>query len=198
MAQGAVRLILLSYSRALRGGPRKGEEAAWRGRFGNSPLLCPYRSPDLEQRPWHSGENLLSQLLHSLQRFPTSDRGPLILFLLEFLIEEMPLWWLLAWQSLLVLLRYSWFAVLFCLLLYGAHSSQWECFPRIFALGWMTLQKKSWVVSSALPCTQKSPELIPVPFLHSFLVLFVFYPSFHPHFFICIFWNTREWNLRTG
>lgn len=125
----------------------------------------PCRSPELEQRPWHSDKNLQSQLAaEKVSHFRPC--GPLIVLLSETLIEEMLLWWLLAWQSLFVnfIAHMVDLQCCFLLLLYSRPPHEYLLRSNLL-WGWMTPEK---VLGGFAPTLHPEvPRLIPVPYLHS-------------------------------
>jgi len=204
VVQGSIRLISAFLLQRSQGRPPgRGEEAAWSGGMETALSSVPCRSPELEQRPWHLDENLLSQLFRSLKRFPTSDHGPLILLLLELLIEEMPLWWLLAWQSLFVNFIEIW---LICSVVFISAVQRSFLKTRVLSQDLICsgLNDPAEKVLGGFFDPYSAPRSLQdwsqyLIFILSRSSLFSApAASIRPHFFICIFLNTREWNLRTG
>ena len=133
----------------------------------------------------------------------TSGHGPLILLLLELLIEEMPLWWLLAWQSLFVNFIEIW---LICSVVFISAVQRSFLKTRVLSQDLICsgLNDPAEKVLGGFFGPYSAPRSLQdwsqyLIFILSWFSLFSApAASICPHFFICIFWNTREWNLHTG
>ena len=67
----------------------------------------------------------------------------------------------------------------FCCTAFTPHDKSTFSGSNLLWVEWPCRKSPGWLLRP-LPCTQKSPGLIPVPYLHSFLVPFVFNPKSFP------------------